>query len=82
MTNHPNRRRLPYRVRYERDGHGQLEAAFTVEAEARLFSQWVCARTGRGAEISQTHGETRGIIGRYDHYGNRVPDPINGWSAP
>lgn len=65
MTNHPNRRRLPFRVRY-----AEHEAAFSDKAEACRFAKWVGT-----AEVVATHGDDRGVIGRYEG-GALVPDAV------
>lgn len=58
--NHPNRRRLPYRVRY-----GEHEAAFSDDEEAKTFAAKVSSRFQGTVDVVQTHGEDRGIVARY-----------------
>ena len=59
--NHPNRRRLPYRVRY-----GDHEAAFSDAVEAHHFGSWASIRyAGTLVDITLTHGEGRGLVGQY-----------------
>lgn len=60
MTNHPNRRRLPYRVRY-----GEHEAAFSDPFEAQSFANWSTGRCCSTAEVLLTHGEERGLVSEH-----------------